>query len=593
MTWTDGLPIHPGYQDSYYSREDGAAESSHVFLGGNDLAARFAQAQGAFTIGELGFGTALNFLLTWQLWDETRRPDARLSYVAVEAQPLSAEQMRQALTPWPGLHDRAEHLRERLPEARAGFQHIRINDNVDLLLLVGDVQDMLDQAQMTAHAWFLDGFAPSRNAAMWAPRVLKRVAELSQIGASFATYSAAGHVRRTLLEAGFQVEKTPGFGRKREMLKGQLQERPSRSQTIFWATYPEPTRAHTRIALVGRGIVGACQARVLAERGYHVDVYGDDDATSPRIPALLVRPWPEKATEHGISISERFYQHAFEQARALYARCCPAAWEDYGDCGTLRPQNALTELLNHPNIQRIDARLERLEHERGWRLNADQTYTQLVLCSAEVPACLTQAIPLPINPVAGQCVRVGKPIARPRWRETHALPLDDDTLIGGTYRPNSRELHERDEESRWLLQTAAAWAECALEHAPALSAHTGIRFASPDHLPVVGPCPDFAWWQTRYAGLQHGERHQAFPTPKHHHGLWLNLAHGSRGATAAVLSAIHLNAAMEGAAHPLESDIVAALHPGRFAIRRLRRGKPIALTDESRAAGKPTPSLRG
>ncbi|MEM9737116.1 MAG: MnmC family methyltransferase, partial [Pseudomonadota bacterium] len=73
-----------------------------------------------------------------------------------------------------------------------------------------------------AEAWFLDGFAPARNPELWEPDLLAEVARHTAPEGTFATYTAAGHVRRTLEAVGFAVERRPGFGRKRHMTAGRL-----------------------------------------------------------------------------------------------------------------------------------------------------------------------------------------------------------------------------------------------------------------------------------------------------------------------------------------------------------------------------------
>ena len=597
LNWSGTLPIHPDYQDSYYAREDGAAESAHVFLEGNALAARFAATSDHFCIGELGFGTGLNFLLSWQLWQHSHQRGARLHYVAIEAQPLNPAQMHQALSAWPQLREYSEQLIAVLPPAVAGFHQLRISDHVDLLLLYGDVNDVLSQVRLSANAWFLDGFAPARNPAMWAPTVLKQLAALSAPGASFATYSAAGHVRRALVEAGFEVSRAPGFGRKREMLRGAIAQPPARSMQAFWSADPAPAQRRSRVAVIGCGIVGACQARMLAESGYTVDIYGQRDGASQRIPAMLVRPWPEKPGAQGASVSQRFYQHAFENAQALYRHTCSPAWQGYDGCGVLYPRAAILALLEHPHIRMCDHNISAAQpSDCGWQLicEADQlSYEQVVVCSAQLPPALTPWIQLPTSPVAGQCIQIGRRLRQPRWGALHALPMQDSTLVGGSFRPHSTALDSRESESRALLsQAAQCWPELALQDSKVGASHTGVRIASPDHLPVIGPCPELDWWQQHYRMLRHGLRHQAFAPPQYRSGLWLNLAHGSRGATAAVLAAQHITACLQGAPRPLQEDIIAAVHPGRFAVRRLRRGQTAWPTDANRAADKPAPYPR-
>jgi tRNA U34 5-methylaminomethyl-2-thiouridine-forming methyltransferase MnmC len=69
-------------------------------------------------------------------------------------------------------------------------------------------------------AWFLDGFAPSRNPDMWSLELMQALFDKTRSGGSFATYAAAGFVRRNLQAAGFTVDRRPGFAGKREMLRG-------------------------------------------------------------------------------------------------------------------------------------------------------------------------------------------------------------------------------------------------------------------------------------------------------------------------------------------------------------------------------------
>ena len=230
LRWEDGVPVSSRFDDPYYSRADGLAEARHVFLDGNRLAERFQDAD-VFTIAELGFGTGLNFLAAWELWAERALPGAVLRYVSFELFPLESDQMRQALSVWPGLGWRAEAL----TGARLGAGPVDL-PCACLEVIEGDARQSVPDWQERADAWFLDGFAPARNPELWEPDLLKAVFEHTDPGGTFATYSAAGAVRRALIAAGFVVERRGGFGSKREMLSGMRPheepnvERPGHSQ---------------------------------------------------------------------------------------------------------------------------------------------------------------------------------------------------------------------------------------------------------------------------------------------------------------------------------------------------------------------------
>jgi tRNA U34 5-methylaminomethyl-2-thiouridine-forming methyltransferase MnmC len=89
-------------------------------------------------------------------------------------------------------------------------------------VICGDARVTLPEWTGRADAWFLDGFSPAKNPELWSDELLKSVASHTAPGGTFATYTAAGHVRRALSDAGFHVERRPGFGRKRHMSAGVL-----------------------------------------------------------------------------------------------------------------------------------------------------------------------------------------------------------------------------------------------------------------------------------------------------------------------------------------------------------------------------------
>jgi len=221
------MPYSEEFSDFYYSRADGRAECRHVFLAGNRLPERFAGNQ-RFVIGELGFGTGLNFIETWSAWETTAPEGARLEFHSFELRPLKCDEMLRALSAWPDLDGKTARLLAAWPDQqdqpggdiRIDFQ----SDGRSLSLHVhaGRALDQLGAARFSADAWYLDGFAPSRNPDMWSEDLLRMVAARTTEGGSVATYSAAGWVRRNLQAAGFEVRKRPGHVGKRDMSIGIL-----------------------------------------------------------------------------------------------------------------------------------------------------------------------------------------------------------------------------------------------------------------------------------------------------------------------------------------------------------------------------------
>ena len=212
LAWKDGVPIATRFDDPYYSLKDGLAETQHVFLSGNGLPARFG---GEFSIAELGFGTGLNFLVTWQAWIDAGAP-GRLQFTSFEAFPMAVADMTTALG---GFSDVAGLATELTTSWQPGLGPVQLAKNLTLHVVFGDARETVPIWQGMADAWFLDGFSPAKNPALWEPALLKAVGTHTKPGGTAATYSAAGHVRRSLEAAGFDVERIKGFGRKRHMTR--------------------------------------------------------------------------------------------------------------------------------------------------------------------------------------------------------------------------------------------------------------------------------------------------------------------------------------------------------------------------------------
>jgi tRNA U34 5-methylaminomethyl-2-thiouridine-forming methyltransferase MnmC len=207
----DVIPVSRQFDDPYFSLAGGLDETRHVFLTGNGLPGRLRD---GFRIAELGFGTGLNLLATLL----THRGPGHVHYTSFEAFPMPAQDIARALTAFPELVDVAQPF---LQQWAAGTTVLHF-PNLTARVILGDARDTLPAWGDRADAWFLDGFSPAKNPELWSPELMREVARHTAPGGSFATYTAAGHVRRALTEAGFTVTRQPGFGRKRHMTSGML-----------------------------------------------------------------------------------------------------------------------------------------------------------------------------------------------------------------------------------------------------------------------------------------------------------------------------------------------------------------------------------
>ena len=208
----NSIPISEDFNDTYFSIDDGMAEAKYVFIEGNNLINRLAN---GFEIAELGFGVGLNLLSLIKFWNDLNR-EGKISFTSFEAYPAKYQDVEKALKYFPILKELTSQL---IPALEANLTNFEI-ENVRIKLIYGDVRNTISFWYDNADAWFLDGFSPIKNPEMWEESLLMAVQEKTKPGGTFATYTSAGAVRRSLTKVGFEVSKISGFGKKRHMLLG-------------------------------------------------------------------------------------------------------------------------------------------------------------------------------------------------------------------------------------------------------------------------------------------------------------------------------------------------------------------------------------
>lgn len=335
----EGTPVSRDFDDVYFSNDNGLEETRYVFLDGNQLNARFpTHPRSLFVVAESGFGTGLNFLTLWQMFDQfhAAHPDAtlqRLHFISFEKFPLTAHDLRLAHQHWPELASWAEQLQAQWPPHLGGCHRLLLDGGrVTLDLWLGDINDLTDKLDDSMNqkvdAWFLDGFAPAKNPDMWSQHLFNAMARLARPGATLATFTSAGFVRRGLQEAGFTMQKTKGFGRKRDMLVGrmdQMLEIPA--QTPWFSRSASTSR---EVAIVGGGIASALLSLALLHRGWQVTLYCADDAPAKGASGNRQGALYPLLSAHDPALSQ-FFPVAFTFARRLYD-ALPVAF-DHDWCG--------------------------------------------------------------------------------------------------------------------------------------------------------------------------------------------------------------------------------------------------------------------
>ena len=276
LEWRDGQPYSPDFDDVYFSADDGIAETEHVFIHHNDLLLRFQQnTKKHFVIGEIGFGSGLNFLIAVKHWLALSQTEQTLHFYSLENTPFTLDDIIRAQQVWPELSSLAVVFQKHYQVASYGFHQFDLfAGRVKLVLMIGEAQTMLTQMQSKVDAWFLDGFAPARNVEMWSDHVFSQIRRLSYAHTTFSTYTAAGFVRRGLIDHGFSVEKVQGIANKRHMLKGEFSDEDDVDTKLLqpWFENKAQQLKNKKITIIGAGIAGITSAWALTKRGFEVEI---------------------------------------------------------------------------------------------------------------------------------------------------------------------------------------------------------------------------------------------------------------------------------------------------------------------------------
>lgn len=514
LDWdAQGQPLSRGFGDVYFSRASGLEETRYVFLGHNALPQRFAAlpAGGRLTVGETGFGTGLNFLCAWQLFERTAPADARLHFVSVEKFPLTRADLHKALALWPELAGYAEQLLAQYLAVHPGFQRLVFAEGrVVLTLLVGDVLERLPELDARIDAWFLDGFSPAKNPEMWTPQLFAQLARLSAAEATLATFTSAGFVRRGLIEAGFAMQRVKGFGQKREMLAGRFGGQPQTADKPWFARPARPAGPR-RALVIGAGLAGCASAASLARRGWQVTLLERRDGVARETSGNPQGVLYLKLSAHGTPLTRLVLAGFGHTLRLLQRLERGHDWDDCGvlqlafddkeagrqaqlaaafpedllrpvsreeaqaiagvalDCGGLffpeggwaHPPALCRHLAAHPNI-RLQFHQEALELRREdgqWCAYSGETLLArapvAVLANA---AEITRFVELPLKRIRGQISRLPATAAS-RAQKTVlcaegyvAPPRDDEHTLGASFRFDGADLEPSAEEHGENLQ---------------------------------------------------------------------------------------------------------------------------------------------
>jgi tRNA 5-methylaminomethyl-2-thiouridine biosynthesis bifunctional protein len=633
LGWKENkTPVSGRFDDVYFSVDDGLAESLYVFVHGCGLPDAF-DAKNAFNIAETGFGTGLNFLLTWKTWKESNT-DCQLNYFSVEAFPLDKDELKLAYANFPDLAPFATEFLDHYPTLNAGFHHLTLEGGkVKLTLMLGDAARMFAQLDGQIDAWYLDGFAPAKNPEMWCEDLFEQIGRLSKRGSVLSTFTAAGFVKRGLRDVGFDMTKRQGFGRKRDSLIGVFVEAEIK-RSAPWFAKPEKEFKKQKIAVVGAGIAGCATARRLIADGHDVTLFDRNDRAGlegsgnrlglvkPRLTQedwfnvcsylhalyfydhLDFSPWQgmrglfqmeegladrlklKILVEKKILPPEHMRLVSAEEASALIGINVPRGGLWFSQAGYVEP-STLCQALCAGIETRFNTDITALiRHEKGWQLQSnDETVFDgdgVVLATAGENATLNRFSEMVMRGRRGQVSYVratpeSENVRCPLTCGGYFIPArDGQHIVGATFDHWSdfsdksyREITEESHE-RNRNKLRNYFPDIDFE---VIGGRASIRAMTPDHTPIVGPVFDETWYKEAYAHLKHGPKRKTFIDAQYVDGLYTICGLGARGVQTAPLLADLLASYISGTPCPLENRFREALHPARFLIRDIRKDR--------------------
>lgn len=196
----------------YHSKFGAVNESKHVFIMAGLMPV--CKEKKSISILEIGFGTALNALMTFF---ETPARIMEIDYHTIEPNPLNSEILKQLNYPEFVKMKGATQIFNVLHESEWGTP-VRIDDRFTLI----KYKIKLEDARLSQGFYdlvYFDAFGPEVQPELWTVPIFEKIHSALKDKGILVTYSAKGSVRRNLESAGFSVERIPGPAGKREMIR--------------------------------------------------------------------------------------------------------------------------------------------------------------------------------------------------------------------------------------------------------------------------------------------------------------------------------------------------------------------------------------
>lgn len=502
------------------------------------------------------------------------------------------------------------------------------------LLHCGDALLESELSTTAVDAWFLDGFSPAKNESMWSENLLYNISLLSRKGTTIATFSAAALVKKNLQNMGFKINKVKGFGRKRDMLVGDFESIPltfkSQMRTTPWHCSSPQTYSNKRAIVIGAGFAGCHVANALAKRHWQVTLIEQNTVASgasankqavlyPKLSSFrspltqfmltsflyAVRNYKKILEKHDFGDLSGILQLAFDDKEKLTQANLDSWLNYYPELGRLVSAEQGVELAGVPIEQdglfipfsgwlNSQALCQLLSRQKGidlvtstsineldfvdnlWHVN-EYSAEVVVIANGYRAGQFSQTNYLPLKSIRGQMTELemnehSKNLKIPLCGDGHVLPaINGIHSVGATYQlgATTSDCSAADDIENLMrlkhLTSNVPWSsECKKNWA-------GIRGATTDYMPVVGPVAKELEFYERFATLSSNAKRWLAMPGIYYPGLYVCAGFGSRGVTTVPLCAEWLASSINNEPFFLPRSLVQSLSSARFLRKTIIR----------------------
>jgi len=585
-------------------------------------------------LANTSFGSALSFLLMLSLWEKHAPKNVTLHYIASEPCPWTRDDIQKCIALWPSLKKNTQHLLAHYPVLTPGFHSIEFPDaRVHLTLFVGEpstcYQELLvcgnSRLEPRLRHYHVDAWVIHEHDLFTDKPFLATVGMLSKPKTTLTTFCEGEDVQQGLQQAGFTVQPWLKLMRAEFTSMPHLQ---TTQHTPWHVASPAPTLIKEKTAIVlGAGLAGCYMASALARRGWSVtllDAEGTpaDGASGNKKAILYPKLTPFSSPLNAFMLNA--HQYAFSAYQQMLkteplGELCGIlqlasydkdthleAWvERYPELGILVSQERASclagielqsggvfiprsgwvnspmlcqYLINNNNIHWVGHQKVVAIHNDGkkWHANGHEA-TVLVIANGSGANVFEQTKHLPLTAVRGQMTSMlsneqSVSLKIPVCADIHVLPAEHGCHeVGATYQAgvstrigssaddleNMMHLHTISSEVAWSCRSNGSW--------------VGVRAATPDYLPMVGPVVKPSSFKQCYKHFATDAKRWIPEMAMHHEGLYVCAGFGSRGLTTIPLSAEWLAATISQEPFGMPRTMSQSLSPSRFLRREIIR----------------------